>query len=133
MALSKKVDGVLEQWPKDNIPRMRAQHGPKWFKFHTDNGKFNSKAYKDQVASSGGILITNYPYSPETMSILERFWRIIVEVAAMMLIHCGFAENFWEEVTLYAVDIYNRVPPAYANRAGLRQSPFKNCMKSFHL
>ena len=35
------------------------------------------------------------------------------------------AEHFWEEATLYAVDIYNRVPPVKAKRAGLRQSPFE--------
>ena len=33
------------------------------------------------------------------------------------------AENFWEEATLYTVDINNRVPPAKANRAGLCPSP----------
>ena len=36
MASSKKVDGVLDQWLKDNIPWMRAQHGLKGFKFQTD-------------------------------------------------------------------------------------------------
>ena len=87
---------------KDNIPWMRAQHGLKGFKFQTDNGEFNSKACKDLVAASGGKLITNCPYSPETMSIIERSWRTIREMAS----------------------VYNRVPPAKAKRAGLRQSPF---------
>ena len=63
MASTKKVDGVLDQCLKDNIPWMRAQHGLKGFKFQTDNGEFNSKAYKDLVAASGGKLITNCPYS----------------------------------------------------------------------
>ena len=44
MASSKNADGVLDQWLKDNIPWMRAQHGLKGFKFQTDNGEFNSKA-----------------------------------------------------------------------------------------
>ena len=35
------------------------------------------------------------------------------------------AEHFWEEATLYAVDIYTRVPPTKANQAGLRQAPFE--------
>ena len=48
------VDGVLEQWLKDIIPWMMAQHCLKEFKFQTDNGEFNSKACKDLVAASGG-------------------------------------------------------------------------------
>ena len=47
-------------------------------------------------------------------------------MAAVMPLHCGRTENFWEEATLYAVDIYNRVPPTKPSKAGLRQSPFKN-------
>ena len=70
MASSKTVEGVLDQWLKDNIPWMRAQHGLKGFKFQPDNGEFNSKACKDLVAAHGGRLITNFPYSPETMSII---------------------------------------------------------------
>ena len=46
-------------------------------------------------------------------------------MTTVMLLHCGMAEHFWEEVTLYAVDIYNRVPPANPNLIGLRQSPFE--------
>ena len=42
-----------------------------------------------------------------------------------MLLHYRMDEHFWEEATLYAVDIYNRVPPSKANRAGLRKSPFE--------
>ena len=75
MTSSKKVDGLLDQCLKDNIPWMRAQHDLKGFKFQADNGEFNSKACKDQVAAFGGTLITNCPYSPETMSIIERSWR----------------------------------------------------------
>ena len=42
MASSKKVDGILDQWLKDNIPWMRARHGLKGFKFQMDNGELNS-------------------------------------------------------------------------------------------
>ena len=42
IASSRKVDGVLEQWLKDNIPWIKAQHGLKGFKFETDNGELNS-------------------------------------------------------------------------------------------
>ena len=121
----KKVDGVLDQWLKDNISWMRAQHRLKGFKFQTDNGEFNSEACKDLVASHWGKLITNCPYSPATTSIIERSWRTIKEMVTVMLLHCGMAEHFWEEMTLYAVDIYNRAPPAKPNGTGLRQSPFE--------
>ena len=124
MASTKKVDGVLDQWFKDNIPWMRAQHGVKGFKFQ-NIGELNSKACKDLVAASVGKLITNCPHSPETMSIIERSWRTIGEVATVMLLPCGLAENFCEEATLYAGDNYSRVPPAMPNKAGLRQSPFQ--------
>ena len=70
-------------------------------------------------------LHTNAPYSPETMSIIQRSWRTIGEMASVMLIHSGLAEPFWEEATLYSVDIYNRVLPAKANRAGIRMSPYE--------
>ena len=43
----------------------------------------------------------------------------------VMLLHCGLAENFFEEAILYAVDIYNRVLRAKFNKAGLWQSPFE--------
>ena len=56
------MDGIGEQWLKDTIPWMRAQHGIKVFKLQIGNGKFNSKAYTDLEATSGGILVTNYPY-----------------------------------------------------------------------
>ena len=51
MATTKKVDGVLDQWLKDIIPWMMAQHGLTSFKFQTDNGEFNSKACNDLVAT----------------------------------------------------------------------------------
>ena len=66
---------------------MRAQHGLKSFKFQTDNGDFNSKACKDLVAAFGGKLITNCLYSPETISIIERSYRTMGEMATVMLLH----------------------------------------------
>ena len=86
--------------------------GSRVFKFQTDNVEFNSKACKDLVAAHGGKLITNCAYSPETISIIERSWRTIVD-----------------EATLYAVNIYNRVPPAKPNKAGLGSHRLRNCME----
>ena len=77
------------------------------------------------MAEQGETLVTNAPYSPETMSIIERSWRTFGEMPLVMLIHSGVAESFWEEATLYSVDIYSRVPPARANRAELRMSPYE--------
>ena len=125
MAATKKVDGVLEEWLKDTIPWMRAQHGHKGFKFQTDNGEFHSEACKDLVAAHGGRLITNCPYSSETVSIIERSWRTIGEKTTVTLLHCGLAENFWEEATLYAVNVYNRFHSTKPNKTGLRQPPFE--------
>ena len=113
VASSKKAGGVLEQWLKDTIPWMRAQHGLKGFKSQNDNGEFNREACKDLVAASGGELITNCLHSPETMSIIElSSWRAIGEMTTVMLLLCNLVENFWEEATLYEVVIYNRVSPA---------------------
>ena len=56
---------------------------------------------------------------------MDESWRTIGEMASVMLIHSGVAESFWEEATLYAVDIYNREPPSRANRAGVRISPYE--------
>ena len=42
IAESKKVDRMLEQWLKDTIPWMRAQHGLKAFQFQTHNDKFGT-------------------------------------------------------------------------------------------
>ena len=126
MAESKKVDGMLEQWLKDAIPWMRAQHGLKTFQFQTDNDEFASRKCRDLVAEQGGILVANAPYSPETMSIVKRSRRTIGEMTSVMLIHSGLAESFWEVATMYSVDIYNRVPPAKANMAGMQMSPYEN-------
>ena len=111
---------------------MRTKHGLKGFMFQTDNVEFNSRACKDLVAARGGKLVTNCPYSPKTMSIIERSWRTIGEMATVMLLHCGLAENYWEEATLYAVDIYDRVPQAKSNKTGLRKSPYDKSMERYH-
>ena len=50
---------VLEYWLKGIIPRTRMQHDLKGFEFQCDNGEFNSKACRDLIADSGGVLITN--------------------------------------------------------------------------
>ena len=47
MVSSKKVDGLLDQWLKDN-------NWLKGVKFQTDNGEFNSKACKNLIDASGG-------------------------------------------------------------------------------
>ena len=80
MTSSKNVDGVLELLLKDNFPWMRAQHGLKGFKFQADNGETDRNVCKALVAALGGILITNCPYSPETMPIIERSWGIFGEI-----------------------------------------------------
>ena len=63
LASTKKVDRVLDQLLKDNIPWMMAQHGLTGFKFQTSTGEFNSKACRDKdlVVDSGGKLIINCP------------------------------------------------------------------------
>ena len=58
----------------------------------------------------------NLSYSPETMSIIERSWRMIGVMATMVLIHCGMMTN---------ASIDNLVLPVKADRKGLRQSPFE--------
>ena len=70
---------------------MGAQHGLKGFKFKINNDEFNSKSCKESVAASGEFLITNCSYSAETMSIVERYWRTIREMATATLLHCGLA------------------------------------------
>ena len=45
-AESKKVDGMLEQWLKDTIPWMRAQHGLKAFQFQTLPGPSGGSRWK---------------------------------------------------------------------------------------
>ena len=50
-------------------------------------------------------MTTNYSYETEKMFIIERSWRTIGEMAMVMLLHCGVAENLLEEATLYTVDI----------------------------
>ena len=122
MAASKKVDGMLDQW-------LRAQLGLKAFQFQTDNKDFASGRCRDLVAAQGETLITNAPYSPETMSIIGRSWRTIGEMASVMLIHCEVAKSFWEKAPLYSVDIYNRVPPSMANPVGIRTSPYDKLLR----
>ena len=54
---------------------MWAQHELNTFQFQTDNGEFASRKCRDRVAEKGETLVTNSPYSPETMSIIEWPWR----------------------------------------------------------
>ena len=61
MTSSKKVDGMLEQWPVDTILWIRAHRGLKEFKFQTDHGEFNSKACKNLVTASGGNGLPTVP------------------------------------------------------------------------
>ena len=43
----------------------------------------------------------------------------------VVLLHCGSAENYWEENISYAVDIHNQGSLTKAKRAFLRQSSFE--------
>ena len=43
----------------------------------TENDEFNNKAYRVLMAKLEGVLATNCPYSPETMSIIERFGGLL--------------------------------------------------------
>ena len=104
---------------------MGAHHELKAFQFQTDNGEFASRKCRDIVAERGGILVTNAPFFSVTMFIIERSWRIIGEKASGMLIHRGVVESFWEEATLYSVDIYNRMPLTRANGAGIRMTSYE--------
>ena len=40
MTENKKVDDILEQWLKDTISWIRAQHGLNTFEFQAENGIF---------------------------------------------------------------------------------------------
>ena len=84
-----------------------------------------SRKCRDLVAEKGGTLLTCAPYSPETMPIIELSCRAIGDMTSKMLIHSGVAESFWEEATMYSVDIFNRIPPPRANRAGIRMSLYE--------
>ena len=43
----------------------------------TKNNEFNNKAYRVLVAKLEGVLATNCPELPDTMSVMEWFWRTI--------------------------------------------------------
>ena len=75
-----------------------------------------------------GVLATNCPESPDTMSIMKWFWRIIEEMVMVMLLPCGLTENFSEETTLNAVDTISHAPLAKANWIS-RSSPLREKFK----
>ena len=59
-----------------------------------------------ELSVSVGRLIASAPYSHESMSIIEKFWRIIGAMASSMLLYAGLREEFWEEeATTYAVPV----------------------------
>ena len=78
---------------------MKTQHGLKGFKFQTDNKEYKSKVRKDQVAHSGGLLITVCTYLRETTTFTERSWRTMGDMVGGMLLHSGLVENCCADAT----------------------------------
>ena len=73
---------ILDKWIRSAIPVMRSVHGMVNYLFQTDNEEFKSERCRDAIELSVGRLITSATYSPETMSIIERSWRTIGEMAS---------------------------------------------------
>ena len=46
-------------------------------------------------------------------------------MASVMLLNTDLGEQFWEEATNYAVNIYNRIPCSKLDSKGLRVSPYE--------
>ena len=96
------------------------------FNFQTDNGEFKSAKCRGYIKSCTGQLITNAPYSPETMAIVEKSWRTIDEMASVMLLTADLCEEFWEEAANYAVTIHLQlIPPFKPDPKDLRVSPYE--------
>ena len=75
------------------------------------------------VQRAGGCFITNAPYTPESMALIERFWRTVHEMATVMLLRSGLGEAFWEDAVTFAVGVYNRVPPSRRDKDSVYRSP----------
>ena len=88
MSDSNKVNEVIDSWLKMDIPMFRIS------KFQTDNEGFKRPKYRESIESCAGKLITNAPYSPETMAIIERSWRTIGEMASFMLLNADLGKVF---------------------------------------
>ena len=67
---------------------MRTQCDLKVFMFQTENDEFNNK-----IAKLGGVLNNNCPESPDTMSIVNWFWRTIGEMATVTLLLCELTDK----------------------------------------
>ena len=59
------------------------------------------------------------------MSIIERSWRTIEELAFIMSLHAGLGEDFWEEATMYAVNILNCITLPKPDTKGKRVPPYE--------
>eukprot|EP01036_Dinobryon_divergens_P045062 gene45062-60162_t len=70
------------------------------------------------VRSHGGTPQTSSAYCPELQSMIERVWRTIHEMAATMLGASKLPEPFWEYAVLYAVQLYNDLPPTRVPSVG---------------
>eukprot|EP01031_Cornospumella_fuschlensis_P026641 gene26641-32192_t len=90
---------------------------------YKNNGEFSSAAVEELVRSHGGTPVTSAAYCPELQGIIERVWRTIHEMAATMLGSSKLHETFWEHAVLYAVHLYNDLPPTRAPPSGVYASP----------
>ena len=89
-------EGEKSAWllVEDKHPMFQAAHGMVTFKIQSDNGKFKSAKCRELIESCAGQLLTNAPYSPETMAIIERSWRTIEEMASVMPLNADLEEEF---------------------------------------
>eukprot|EP01038_Epipyxis_sp_PR26KG_P014695 gene14695-19743_t len=120
---TKVVTNIVKDFLNEVIPFCRVQHGLKSFIFQSDNGEFSSNAVREMVRSHGGTPQTSSAYCPELQSMIERVWRTIHEMAATMLGASKLPEPFWEYAVLYAVQLYNDLPPTRVPSVGVYASP----------
>eukprot|EP01034_Spumella_vulgaris_P029244 gene29244-36261_t len=116
----------LGHLPVETVPGARFYadcRGPFETESIYDNGEFSSAAVEELVRSHGGTPITSAAYCPELQGVIERVWRTIHEMAATMLGASKLHETFWEHAILYAVQLYNDLPPTRVPSTGVYASP----------
>ena len=107
----------------DVIVNRRLNHGLKEFVVQSDNGEFASDSVLAFLKSVGGDRRTCCAYTPEIMAFIERLWGVINSMARAMMLEKNLNECYWEFAQVYALDIYNNIPPTRTPKGQLPKSP----------
>jgi uncharacterized protein involved in tolerance to divalent cations len=116
---------VVKKWLNDVIPYCKSEHNMTSFTLQTDGGEMQSDVIRAMVKEHAGELVMGTPYTPELQAFIERSWRVLKEIATVMMHTHNLPEHHWQDAWKYALSVTNRVPPTKKIEGASQPSPYE--------